>query len=87
MILCILACAFFLNITKDGQAKTGGYNGYILKEYNGKIAVFSGDNSTPVEVFDVEYSSLPYADRQELSAGIKADNLKKIYQIAEDFDG
>ena len=87
MILCILACAFFLNSTKDGQAKSGVNNGYILKEYKGKIAVFLGDNSAPIEVFDVEYSSLPFADRQELSAGIKADNLKKIYQIAEDFDG
>ncbi len=87
ILCCMVVCAFFLAKTKDGLSKNDTNEEYILKEYNGKIAVFSGHDTKPIEVFEVEYSMLPYGDRKELSKGIRADSLKKIYQIAEDYDG
>ena len=87
LIIFIVASLFSSSNSKENPSNNESYNSYILKEYNGKIAVFLGTNSKPLDIFDVEFSSLPYSDRQELIKGIKADDLKKIYQIAEDFDG
>ena len=86
-MICIIGSSFNYFQKTEELTKNQVFSGYVLKEYKGKIAVFSGDDLTPIEVFNVEYSSLPYVDQLELLKGIKANDLKKIYQIAEDFDG
>lgn len=87
MTAIILISGFGGKAVKDNNITNGSQNGYVLKEYNGKIAAFYGNNSVPIEVFEVDFYSLPASDRLLLQKGIKADNLKKIYQFAEDFDG
>ena len=55
---------------------------YILKDYNGRIALFLSDNDTPEEVFEIFTSSLPEEDVALIKNGILVteDEVKKILE-------
>lgn len=58
---------------------------YIIKEYNGKLAVFESGSDTPFRITDLDISVLPEADRKALQNGIKAANRKELNRILEDY--
>lgn len=62
-------------------------NVYIVKEYNGKIAVFLSNSTAPLYVLDDPYvRDLPEYDREMLKNGIIANNNSELIKILEDYD-
>ena len=60
---------------------------FVLKEYNHKIAIFKDGSDSPLEELDVNYDSLPEADKTLLKNGIYANTYNEIISKAEDYDG
>lgn len=60
---------------------------YIVKEYDGKVAVFKLGENEPAETLDIDITSLPFSDRAALKEGISLQDTKKLNQLIEDFDG
>lgn len=59
---------------------------YILKEYEGRPAVFKNGESDPLYTLEVFISQLPERDKKRIKNGISADTLEEILQIAEDYE-
>lgn len=58
---------------------------YILKEYKGRLAVFSRGQTEPDMVFDVYVQSLPEFDRGLLQSGIAAKDYPALVSLIEDY--
>lgn len=58
---------------------------FILGEKDGKIALYRGDKSETVQVYDVYVDTLPEYDKNELKAGIMIYDLKELDSLIEDF--
>ena len=61
--------------------------GFILKEYEGKAALFRENSETPYQILDLEVWLLPEADRKALENGISAEDEETLRKILEDWDG
>lgn len=59
---------------------------YLLKDTNGKIAIFEVGEFEPFMTLDVYTSTLPYLDRQNLLDGIIVVGEDNLCRIIEDFD-
>jgi hypothetical protein len=59
---------------------------YILKDFNGKPAVFKSDNSNPVFILDIYTNELPEKDQTKIINGIKSNSLEEIISIAENYE-
>lgn len=60
---------------------------YILKEFNGKIAVFKKDESIPNYIFNVYINNLPQGDQKDLSKGIYVKDDMELNRLTEDYSG
>ncbi len=59
---------------------------YVLREYQGSVAVYKGDKV--LEIFrTVNYNSLPEYDKNQLKNGMIFKDMNEIYSVIEDFDG
>lgn len=59
---------------------------FVLKYHEGSVSLFEGEEI--IETFgEVNYSALPYADRESLDNGIVFDTIDEVYELIEDFDG
>lgn len=58
---------------------------YIVKTYNGKLAVFEPDKEMPFKITDLDVNILPQSDRRLLENGIGAVDNKELNRILEDF--
>lgn len=58
---------------------------YLLKEYNGKLAVFEQGSDLPYKEFDININTLSDYDKELLEIGITADSREKIRQLIEDY--
>ena len=58
---------------------------YVLKDYNGHLAVFHGNEKSPYKEFEIYTNSFSDYDKQLLEKGIKANTEEKINQIIEDY--
>ncbi|MDE5753480.1 MAG: hypothetical protein K2H89_02910 [Oscillospiraceae bacterium] len=61
--------------------------GFILKTYEGKIALFRENSEKPYQILDIEVYLLPDADRELLEAGILAETEEELKAILEDWEG
>ena len=66
--------------------QTGAASGYILRAYNGHIAVFYGDiiDSPGIET-TIEIGSLRTVDREKLEKGITVNSYDEVLKLLEDF--
>jgi hypothetical protein len=69
----------------DSEEDTKSSLSYIVKEYNGKIAVFEEGKNKPFKVTDSSVSDLPEYDRKLLEEGIKATTKQELQRILEDY--
>lgn len=61
---------------------------YILKEYNGNIAVYRYGETQPIDILsEIVYYSLPKYDREQLKKGIYIYSEAELQRLIEDFDG
>ncbi len=61
--------------------------GFVMKAYQGKIALFRENSEQPFQILDFETYLLPDADREALEQGIYADTQEELLSILEDWDG
>lgn len=74
------------NITSESENKNIHDNfEYVLKEFNGKIAVFKKDDEVPHFIFDVYINNLPTDDQKELVNGIYAKDDIELNRLIEDY--
>lgn len=59
---------------------------YLLKEYQGKIALYQPPFEVPEEVYDIYVDTLPSLDQERLSSGIQIDNPNELKDYLDDFD-
>ncbi len=60
---------------------------YTVKQVDGKISVFKGDDKEPLYTLDSPYvRDLPEYDRMVLEQGITADSKEELLKILEDYD-
>ncbi|MBO4693376.1 MAG: hypothetical protein J5659_03160 [Clostridia bacterium] len=65
---------------------TNEHKQYILKEYNGSVALFMGENI--LSVYDeIVLSAFPHSDRQRFIKGIPVSSPEEAQTIIEDYDG
>lgn len=57
---------------------------YLIKEYNGNIAVFKTGEDTPDQIYEVPVETLPAADIQNLQSGIQVYNEQQLQTLIED---
>jgi len=60
--------------------------GFILKEYEGKAALFRENSERPYQILDLEVWLLPEADRIALEQGIFAQDEAELRKILEDWE-
>ena len=58
---------------------------YLLRTYEGKLAVFTDDLVQPDLVFDVYVRTLPELDQQQLSCGIRVKTYDELTSMIEDY--
>ena len=58
---------------------------YLLKAYNGKLAVFTDDLIHPNLVFDVYLKTLPEFDQVQLQQGIRVQTYEELTSLIEDY--
>ena len=60
-------------------------SGYVIKEYNGKVAVFESGSQKPFRATCTDVSDLPIADREILKSGIRVNNQDELNSVLEDY--
>ncbi len=58
---------------------------YIIKEYQGRIAIFARGSETPELIFDKQLKHLPEYDRIQLEEGIKIYTGDELNARIEDY--
>ncbi|MGI5958137.1 MAG: hypothetical protein ACOX60_01825 [Massiliimalia sp.] len=59
---------------------------YLLKEYQGKIALYTSSNSKPEEVYEIYLNILPEYDQKRLKEGIPVSDQAQLKTYLEEFD-
>ncbi len=60
---------------------------YLIKEYNGKIAVFLNNEPNPINILESPFvRDLPEYDQRILKEGIIAQSNQELLKILEDYD-
>lgn len=87
-VICLLVTDSFINTNEQviAPAPTASQH-YILKEYSGKLAVFSDGEDTPEEILDIYVSVFPDTDKKKLAKGIYAYSREELQSLLEDFSG
>lgn len=67
-------------------SQTTAQQTYLLKDYQGKIALYTEGAKTPQKVYDVYLTNLPELDQQNLKEGIPVLDQKHLEKLLEDFD-
>lgn len=65
---------------------TSEAEGYVVREYDGKIGLFKNGEANPFDMVEVEVASLPKTDQLLLSSGIHANTLSELQQLVEDYE-
>ncbi|MEG1043857.1 MAG: hypothetical protein RSD67_02290 [Oscillospiraceae bacterium] len=58
---------------------------YLIKTFEGKIAVFTQNSKKPEIVFEVYTHQLPEYDRFQLEKGIVVEDYSTLLQLIEDY--
>ena len=90
LITCVCAEAVFASpVSADPPPKASSEEtqsaGYLLREYNGKIAVFKTGEDKPVKITSTQVASLPKQDAKKLKEGISAATRQELEKALEDY--
>ena len=72
------------DITPTEIQQATDYQTYIVREYDGMVAVFYNGQDKPVRVTDRYISALPQQDINDLKKGIPVDNEENLRKLLED---
>lgn len=71
-------------IPVEPSAVSGGWE-YLIREYDGRLAVFHGGSEEPELVFDVFVHTLPEYDRGQLKQGVAVQSYEELISLLEDY--
>ncbi|MBQ3069500.1 MAG: hypothetical protein IJD01_06105 [Clostridia bacterium] len=57
----------------------------VVREWDGRVAVFLPQGNTPEAVYDTWVSSLPEADRERLCEGVAVYSHSALREVLEDY--
>ena len=60
---------------------------YTIGEWDGKVAVFEGDDTYPMQIFDTDVAGLPDEQRAQVEKGVAVLRAEELYQMLEDYTG
>lgn len=69
----------------ESAPEPAGDEMYLLRAYEGKLAVFTQDLVTPDLVFDVYVRTLPEYDREQLERGVRVGSYEELTKLVEDY--
>lgn len=73
------------NNTNTAKITTQQENKYMLKEFNGMLALFENDLSQPKEIYNISISSFPEEDVVKLKKGIVVNGADELNRLLEDY--
>lgn len=92
LIACVLAGSLAAPSVSDmtvveatTAAAKASVRGYVVRDCDGKIAVFRKGEAAPMMTTATRTESLPRADAQKLRRGIEAGSKQEVERILEDF--
>ncbi len=91
LITIIIGClAIFVlfgrsNDTNIAEITTQQENKYMLKEFNGMLALYENDLSQPKEIYNISISSFPAEDIMKLKKGIVVNGADELNRLLEDY--
>ena len=59
--------------------------GYVVREYNGCVAVFREGRSNPARITSTRTDTLPKSDIKKLREGIRVEDRQTLDKILEDY--
>lgn len=89
-VCAVILCAAALTAPRSvPEAETASVdmpedNGYLLRDWQGYIAVFEGRGDTPTSLTDIETATLNDFDREKLRNGIPARDRTELLSLLED---
>ncbi|MGI5895036.1 MAG: hypothetical protein ACOX6P_10675 [Candidatus Merdivicinus sp.] len=86
-ILLVAGIFYFsaLRVPAESAPPSSNPDGYILREYNGQLAVFAWGEETPRQVIELNVEMLPPYDQGLLRAGIEAADEQELARLLEDY--
>lgn len=87
VVLAVCATAFLAVSAITQRAEPDASEMYVLRDYNGRIAVFACGEDEPLEVFDIFTSSLPKSEAERVYKGITVEGGEALQRLIEDFTG
>ena len=83
--LCIAVNFAVLTAKSDEHQALNANRTYIIKNYEGKVACFEEDSTSPFIITEIYVINLPPLDRQMLEDGIEVVGAKNLSRVLEDY--
>ena len=83
--VCMIINFTILTAKSDEHQPINANRTYIIKNYEGKVACFEKDNTSPFIITDVYVINLPPLDREMLENGIETVGSRNLSRILEDY--
>ncbi len=58
---------------------------YTIGVWEGKLAVFEGADTYPMQIFDTDIAGLPDEQRAQVEEGVRVEKAEELYLILEDY--
>ncbi len=58
---------------------------YTIGVWEGKLAVFEGTDSYPMQIFDTDVAGLPEEQRTQVELGVRVEKAEELYLVLEDY--
>ncbi len=87
LTLALALCAAAFLTTSFVIEKNATPGKYIIRDYQGRVAVFRYGEDEPEEVFEVFTSSLPESECERISKGITVKSDEELQSLIEDYTG
>lgn len=58
---------------------------YTIGVWEGKVAIFEGADSYPMQILDTDVAGLPEEQRTQVEAGVRVEKAEELYLILEDY--
>ena len=85
IIAVCMAINFAVITAKSENTPTTGNRTYIIRNYDGKVACFEEDSTSPFLVTEVDVTTLPPLDRHMLEGGVEVVGARAMSRALEDY--
>lgn len=74
------------NVLEAAEQTAAQLSCYVLREYNGSIALFSDESEEPIAQYTTPITEINPADAALLKEGIRLRGLTEVNRLLEDLD-